>query len=279
MWRKSSGGRNCIPLAGTNRSPSAQSPVKGQVICRIQTPAGREALGKAGDGDVGERLTDGLGQIVGSSFAFHVGSRGKDDFLDGSIAQTLQKGSNAEVLRANIIERAEAAVQSVILALECTGAFQWKNVRGLFNNTELGGIARWVSTNQASIANTGKEAAGRTEPDAGGGHGEGAGEIGRGGLGGAQEPDGNTFRTARTDARKAFQLGNQQPDLLRIINSAHRRRGSLRPDWPLRRGVGEGAAGAGSGGVGIILPCGGSGAPERGEGSGIWPCEAASRCA
>ena len=143
-------------------------------------------MGKAGEGDFGKGLGDGLAEVVGGGFAFDVGAGGEDDFADLADAEALEEGGDAEVVGADVVEGAEAAVEGVVAAAEGTAALEGEDVGGLFDDAEEGVVAGGVVAKGAAEAAAGEEATGGAEEDVGAGGVEGLGEVGGGGVGGAE---------------------------------------------------------------------------------------------
>ena len=229
-------------------TPAAEGAVKRQVVSRIEPTARGQTLGEPRDRDAREVFPDRVGEVVGSRLAFNIGAGGEDDFAHGAAAQALQQGGNAEIVRADVVERAEPAVEGVIMAFESTSAFKGKDIGGLLDDADLSRIAGRIIAEDAACGEAGEEAAGRAQLDAGTGRSEGTGEVGGGRLGGAEQPEGDAFGTARADAGKPLEVGDEVPEFLWIVDFGHGRRGSFRDGLPWRRGTAKEAE-EGEGGV------------------------------
>lgn len=77
-------------LRASERAAIAEGAVEGDFVRVVERAAGGEALGKAGDFEMAQRGERTV-QVVGGSFAFHVGTHGEDDFRDGGILRPVQQ--------------------------------------------------------------------------------------------------------------------------------------------------------------------------------------------
>ena len=145
-WLTKPSCRKCTEL---QFAPAFEGTSKGHFVGGFERAARRQAEADAGNRHT-ERL-ELLGQIMGGGIAFNFGAEGQDDFGWFLQPDPLDERGNAEVLRANAIERRDAPQQRVIDAGKTTGALQRQNVVRTFDNADQGVIPTRVGANFTQV--------------------------------------------------------------------------------------------------------------------------------
>lgn len=90
-------------------------------------------------------------EVVCRGLAFHVGSEGEDNLGGIFEGDTIDELLDAELIRADMIERSEASAESVIEAVECACAFERENVGGILDHADLFAVPGGVLTDFAKV--------------------------------------------------------------------------------------------------------------------------------
>ena len=95
----------------------------------------------------GRHFTD----VVRGHFAFHSGIGGKYDFPDFAFIEPLLQLVQTQFRRSDTVQRRQPAHQDKKMAAVAGGLFDGQHVCGIFNNTQLRGIACLVCTDVAHL--------------------------------------------------------------------------------------------------------------------------------
>lgn len=123
-------------LCGPHLPAAFECPGEGQVVGMLETGAGGQTLGDAGDAEGGVIDKETLAEVGGGRLAFDIAAQGQDHLADVLRQDPVEQGIDAQVLGADPIEGAEASAEDVITATEGLGLFDTQDVEGTLDNAE-----------------------------------------------------------------------------------------------------------------------------------------------
>ena len=182
---------------------------QGEVVGVLESGAGREALGDAGDPD--PLSSEALGKIDAGGFALDVTAEGQDHFLDGFGHDAGFETFDPEIFRADAVEGTQTATENVVAATEGVGLLQAQDVQGALDDAQDAVGPGGVGTDGAGLG-FGEGTAVLAEADAFTGGEEGVGEGACDCRVRLDEMEGEAFRGTRTDAGQAAEGGAEGND-------------------------------------------------------------------
>lgn len=135
---------------------AGEGALEGELICVSEAAAGGEAVCDAGGGDVqgGEDFCE----VICRCLAFDIGAEGQYDFRRIFFANPLQKGLDAELRGADVVQRGKAAAECVVKTLKDAAALEREDVGGLLDDADFLPLARGLEADFAKFRD-GEEAA------------------------------------------------------------------------------------------------------------------------
>src|SRR5690625_1814006 len=189
--------------------PSFKRPAKSDLVRVLQVSPDRQPGGQAGDGQ--PHRAEHAHEVGRSGLALDVRVGGDDDLGDRTVGQAGHQLPDAQVVRADAVDRVDGPAEHVVAAAVLAGAFDRDDVLGLLDHAQQGRIAARVAAD-AALRLLGDVAAGLTEPhprlDLGQGGGQPLHLVGVG----AEDVESDPLSTLRADAGKLAQLIDQLLD-------------------------------------------------------------------
>src|SRR4029450_11290417 len=129
---------------------AGEGAAQGDLVGVFEVAADGEATGDAGDPDAegGQEA----GQVHGGGLALDVGVGGQDDLAGGGGLQAAQQLADAQVVRADALDRADGPAEDVVAAAELLGPLDRNQVTGLLDHADQAGVAPRVLADAAQVA-------------------------------------------------------------------------------------------------------------------------------
>src|SRR5512132_2358721 len=138
------------PISDRHLAAAGEGAAQGHLVGVLEVAADGEAAGAAGDPDAegGEEA----GQVQGGGLALDVGVGGKDGLADRVRRQAAQQLADAEVVRADPLDRADGPAEDVVAAAELLGPLDRDQVAGLLDHADQAGVPPRVPADAAQVA-------------------------------------------------------------------------------------------------------------------------------
>src|SRR5690606_27910035 len=135
--------------SGIDPPASLEGPAQGDLVRVLEVPADGQAGREPRDGDA--HAAQHPGEVGGGGLALDVGVGGEDDLGDVAVGQAGHELTDAEVVRADAVDRIDRAAEHVVLPAELAGALDRDDVLGLLDDAQDVVAAAGVQADTAAL--------------------------------------------------------------------------------------------------------------------------------